>query len=340
MLQRLATKITHRVYEMPVLVLMPHSRCNCRCVMCDIWKANSEKREISPEELGRHISVFKKMRVSRVALSGGEALMHSDLWKLCEQLNSIGAKISLLSTGLTLKANAKDVIKYCDDIIVSLDGSREMHNSIRNIPSAFEKLTEGVKAIKELNPAFRVTGRSVLQKQNFRDFYNTIRSATEIGLDQISFLAADVSSTAFNHTQGLTEEKKDEITLDLAEADELESLLKKSFIELKKEYTEKFIAESPEKMLSLVQHYRAAHGRGSFPKKKCNAPWVSAVIESTGDVMPCFFHKAYGNIYQDNFADIINSKKAIAFRKALDIENDPTCKKCVCSLEIGITQRV
>src|SRR5882762_3003420 len=107
MLQRLATKITHRIYEMPVLVLMPHSRCNCRCVMCDIWKANSEKREISREELAKHISVFQQLGVKRVALSGGEALMHSDLWRLCEQLKSIGTKISLLSTGLTLKANAE-----------------------------------------------------------------------------------------------------------------------------------------------------------------------------------------------------------------------------------------
>src|SRR4051812_36056050 len=94
MLQRIATKLTHRIYEMPVLVLMPHSRCNCRCVMCDIWKANADKKEISIEDLASHLQTFKKLRVKRVALSGGEALMHSNLWKFCEQLNSIGARIS------------------------------------------------------------------------------------------------------------------------------------------------------------------------------------------------------------------------------------------------------
>src|SRR5579872_5865812 len=141
MLQRIATKATHRISEMPVLVLMPHSRCNCRCVMCDIWKANSEKREISTDELTRHLPAFKRLGVKRVALSGGEALMHSNLWKFCEQLNSIGVKISLLSTGLTLKAHASDIVAYCDDVIVSLDGSKEVHNRIRNIPNAYEKLT-------------------------------------------------------------------------------------------------------------------------------------------------------------------------------------------------------
>ncbi len=332
MLQQFATKITHRIYQLPVLVLMPHSRCNCRCVMCDIWKANSEKKEISTEELAKHISTFQKLGVKQIALSGGEALMHSNLWKFCEQLKSIGAKISLLSTGLTLKAHAQEIIKYCDDVIVSLDGSREIHNSIRNIPSAFEKLAEGVREIKKLSPLFQVTGRCVLQKQNYKDFFNIIQSSKEIGLNQISFLAADVSSSAFNHLSELPPEKKEEIALNLQDADELELQLKKSFIDLKEEYRKKFMAESPEKMLSLVKHYRAAAGLESFPKKKCNAPWVSAVIEPNGDVLPCFFHKAYGNIYNDTFSSIINSEKAIEFRKELDISKNPTCQKCVCSL--------
>src|SRR5258706_206095 len=331
MLHKLATRITHRIYQMPVLVLMPHSRCNCRCLMCDIWKANSEKKEISTEELAKHISAFQKLGVKQVALSGGEALMHSNLWKLCAQLKSIGVKISLLSTGLTLKTHAQNVVANCDDVIVSVDGSREVHNSIRNIPSAFEKLSEGVGEIKKLDPSFRVTGRCVLQKLNFRDFFNIIRSAKEIGLDQISFLAADVSSSAFNHTD-LKAEQKEEIALSFVETDEMESILKKSFIDLQKEYDQKFIAESPAKMQSLVQHYRALIGQEKFPAKKCNAPWVSAVIESTGDVLPCFFHKSYGNIYKEDFLNIVNSEKAIVFRKQLDISINPTCQTCLCSL--------
>src|SRR5882762_4858958 len=144
MLQRIATKFTHRIYSMPVLVLMPHSRCNCRCVMCDIWKSNHNKKEISPEVLQGHIEAFRKLGVKRVALSGGEALMHTNLWNLCEQLHAIGIKISLLSTGILLSAHAREIVSHCDYVIVSLDGSREVHNAIRNIPSAFEKLEQCV----------------------------------------------------------------------------------------------------------------------------------------------------------------------------------------------------
>jgi MoaA/NifB/PqqE/SkfB family radical SAM enzyme len=340
MLQRIATKFTHRIYELPVLVLMPHSRCNCRCVMCDIWKANSQKKEISSEELARHIISFKKLGVKRVALSGGEALMHSNLWKFCEQLNSIGVKISLLSTGLTLKAHASDIVEHCDDVIVSLDGSREVHNQIRNIPNAFEKLQEGIDAIKKTAPLFRVSGRCVLQKMNFRDFTNIVEAVKSLGLDQISFLPADVSSSAFNRPQEWAGEKKEEVTLSHDDVSELESILKKSFDHFKNDYTKKFIAESPDKMMALVQQYRAYLGQESFPKRNCNAPWVSAVIEPNGDVLPCFFHKPYGNIYSESFDGIINSPQAISFRKNLNVNTNEVCERCVCSLHVGITQKV
>jgi len=340
MLQRIASWLTHRIYEMPVLVLMPHSRCNCRCVMCDIWKANAEKKEISTESLALHMQAFKKLGVKRVALSGGEALMHSNLWKLCGELNSIGAKISLLSTGLTLNVNAANIVHHCNEVIVSLDGSKEVHNRIRSIPTAYEKLAEGILAIKRINPTFRVIGRCVIQKANFRDFQNIVESSKLIGLDQISFLAADVSSIAFNRPQEWTGEKKESVALSLNETEEFEWILKKSFPLLKKEFENKFIAESPDKLFALVQHYRAFYGKEDFPQRNCNAPWVSAVIEPSGQVLPCFFHKSYGNIYDDSFENIINSSEAISFRKKLSIRTNLVCQRCVCALHISPLQKV
>jgi MoaA/NifB/PqqE/SkfB family radical SAM enzyme len=334
MLRRLLTLATNKIYSLPVMVLMPHSRCNCRCVMCDIWKSNNDKKEISTDVLQQHIQTFKKLGVKRVALSGGEALMHANLWNFCDQLHGIGVKISLLSTGILLAPHAHEVTTHCDDVIVSLDGSRGVHNAIRNIPSAFEKLEQGVRALKQIDKNFPVTGRCVLQKLNFRDFPNVIRTAKQLGLDQISFLSADVSSTAFNHVEGWQEEKAGGIALTPDETDEFEIIVKQSFVEFKEEYRRRFIAESRDKIGSLVQYYRAIQGKASFPTHRCNAPWVSAVLESNGDVMPCFFHKPYGNIFNGSFEEIINSEEAVSFRKKLNVTKNEICKKCVCSLYV------
>jgi len=139
-LRRQATRSPHRIHSLPQLVLMPHSRCNCRCVMCDIWQANAMRKELTREDLLPHLTDLKRMHVQRVVLSGGEALMHSNLWLLCELLREFAGSITLLSTGLLLATHADNVVKWCDEVIVSVDGSRDVHDSIRRIPNAFERM--------------------------------------------------------------------------------------------------------------------------------------------------------------------------------------------------------
>lgn len=338
MIKRLLTLATNKIHNLPIVVLMPHSRCNCRCVMCDIWKANHSKKEISAEELKKHLHHFKKLNVREVVFSGGEALMHPNLWKLCELLRENNIRITLLSTGLLLEKNAVEILANFNEVIVSIDGPALVHDKIRNIPNGFEKITVGVRAIKKLNPSFKITGRSVLQRHNFRELLDTVMAAKEMGLDQISFLAADVSTTAFNHVDQLSTERISEIALNEEEVNEFESIMERSFVTLKDEYQSKFISESPSKMRNIVQHYKATNGLGEYAGTHCNAPWVSAVVESDGNVLPCFFHNAYGNIYQQDFLKIINSKEAITFRKNLNTSTDPICKKCVCSLHIGVNE--
>lgn len=338
MLKRLLTLATDRIYNLPVVVLMPHSRCNCRCVMCDIWKANANKREISAEELEKHILHFKHIGVREVVFSGGEALMHSNLWKLCSLLREAKINITLLSTGLLLERNAEEILRHIDEIIISIDGSQPVHDAIRNIPHGFEKIAAGVSVLKKLKPSLRITGRSVLQRHNFRDYFETVRATKEMGLDQISFLAADISTAAFNHEDKMSGERISDIALSKDETRELDALLEKSFVDLKEDYDRKFIAESPAKMKKIAQYYKAINGLSAFPDTVCNAPWVSAVIESDGSVMPCFFHKPYGNIYEKDFLEIINSDAAIAFRRNLNMSTDHVCRKCVCSLKLGVRE--
>jgi MoaA/NifB/PqqE/SkfB family radical SAM enzyme len=223
-------------------------------------------------------------------------------------------------------------------VIISVDGSKEVHDRIRNIPNGYDKLTTGISDIRSHDSRFSITARCVLQRYNYADFENTVRSAKEIGVDSISFLAADISTSAFNHEKTLNTERIGEIALSREEIVAFEEIIQTSFTTLATEYKSGFIAERPEKMRKIVQYYKALNGTGEFPRTVCNAPWVSAVIESNGDVMPCFFHKPYGNIHQHDFMDIINSDNAVSFRKKLNVAKDDVCRKCVCSLRIGLTQ--
>ncbi len=333
-LKRTLTLATGRLYTMPILTLMPHSRCNCRCLMCDIWRDNANKREIATEAVARWLDVLQRLGTRWVVLSGGEPLMHSDLFGLCQVLRQAPVRITLLSTGLLLEKYAADVVTHVDDVIVSLDGSQPVHDRIRNIPHAYERLARGVAALKAARPGFRVTARCTLQKANYADLPNIVAAAHELGLDQISFLAVDVSTTAFNRPDGWGPERVNEVALDADDAVRFRAILEDLIAGHTADFQTGFIAESPAKLRRLSAYFAALLGRGEFPPVACTAPWVSAVIEADGTVRPCFFQRSLGNAFAQPLAAILNSDDAIAFRQNLNVRTDPICRKCVCSLNL------
>ncbi len=328
-------QLTHRLRRVPVVVLMPHSRCNCRCIMCDIWKANRTGASITEEQLASFLGDFRRLAVEWVLLSGGEPLMHSNLWNLCSSLKRLPTRITLLSTGLLLARHAHEIIRYCDEVIVSLDGSRDVHDRIRRVPKAFDELADGIKALRSARPGYPISARCVLQRLNFEDLPNIIGTAQQIGLDHISFLAADLSSTAFNRPSGWTADRAGEVGLSPQEVERFESVVEDTLKSHTQAFASGFIVESPVKMRKLVAYYRAANGDGPFPSIACNAPWVSAVIETDGSVRPCFFHAPLGNVHKQSIEKILNSPDAIAFRRKLDVSRDPVCRRCVCTFRMG-----
>jgi len=249
-------------------------------------------------------------------------------------LRKEGLRITLLSTGLALTRHADNVLTWVDDVIISLDGDEALHDKIRNIPGAFRKMKEGVQLLHAKNPNFRVTGRTVIHRLNFRQWPAIIDAALDMGLDQISFLPADVTSEAFNRAEAWDEPRQHQILPEESELPELLQVLETVVRDHRSLFERRFIAEQPDKLRKIGSYYTASYGKNPFPYKKCNAPWVSTVVEADGTVRPCFFLPPLGNIHEQPLGDILNSAKAIAFRKGLDMDANDTCLKCVCYLNL------
>jgi MoaA/NifB/PqqE/SkfB family radical SAM enzyme len=255
--------------------------------------------------------------------------MHTDLFRLCAQLKSRGIRTTLLSTGLLLRRHAQGIVDWLDDVIVSLDGPPAIHDQIRGVPFAFQTLQSGVKAIRALRPDFPITARCTVQHLNCGALDATVESARSLGLNGISFLAADVASEAFNRPGGWQPNRQSAIAL----SEEDIPVLKQQ-IESLIGHDPTFVAESPAKLRRILQHF-CAHLDAAEPQvaPRCNAPWVSAVVESDGTVRPCFFHPAIGKATEaDSLLDVLNSDQAIRFRQRLDVASNPICRRCVCSL--------
>jgi MoaA/NifB/PqqE/SkfB family radical SAM enzyme len=321
----------HLVVSMPVLVLNIHSRCNCRCVMCDIWKREGVS-EITAEDMDRHREALLTLAVRWVILSGGEPLLHGNLRALCLFFGQMNIRLTLLTTGLLLAKRSVDVSELFDDVIVSLDGPPHIHDSIRRVRGASQLIEDGVSAVHSVRPELKIAGRTTVQKANHNYLCDTVAFAKAIGLNSISFLAADLTSEAFNRPLLWPAERRSEIGLDASEVRALEQETENLIATYHDEIKTGFIVEDAVRLRKITQHFKANLGLTRHEPPVCNAPWVSSVVEPDGSVRPCFFHRPIGNINHAPLDEIVNGEPALSFRRSLSVKDDPTCQRCVCSL--------
>jgi MoaA/NifB/PqqE/SkfB family radical SAM enzyme len=298
--------------------------------MCDIWK-ESTRAEISSEELQRHLADIHQLSVEWVVLSGGEPLMHSDLFRLCALLRERKIRITLLSTGLLLERHAESIVRFIDEVIVSLDGPPKVHDGIRRVKAAFSMLERGIQAMMRLNPAYPIRARCTVQHANHSCLREAARTAKKLGLRSISFLAADLTSEAFNRPGGWNIEHQERIALKQHELAALELEMRGLAAEWD---GTGFVLESREKLERIVLHFRAHLGLCEPVSPRCAAPWVSAVIEADGTVRPCFFHPPIGKLNGRTLLEVLNGPEALRFREDLNVATDPICRTCVCSLNL------
>jgi MoaA/NifB/PqqE/SkfB family radical SAM enzyme len=335
-LQQLKTDVevssdSHVIETLPVLVVHAHTSCNCRCIMCDIWKTR-EGKSFGVHDLEPHIASIKKLGVSWLVFSGGEPLLNPQLPLLCARLRNENIRLTLLTTGLLLQKCAADVATSFDDIIISLDGPPEVHDTIRRVDGAFALIATGIKAARQHRHDLPITARTTIQKANHHRLRETVQAAQQIHLDGISFLAADLTSTAFNRPLAWPVDRQDEIGLSLVEADALDGEIEALIAETPCGTKDGFVAETPDKLRRIARHFRVHLGLQPAEAPMCNAPWVSAVVEVDGSVRPCFFHPPIGNLQVGTLESILNGPQARSFRQNLVIQENSICRRCVCSL--------
>jgi len=323
----------HRISALPVVVIAPHNQCNCRCVMCDIWRIK-ESQELTPADLDRQMDSFRELGVRWAVFTGGEPQLNPKLFTLARMLREEGIRVTLLTAGLLLAPQAQEITGTIDDVIVSLDGPPAVHNHIRRVPDAFERIAAGVKELRRLRPNIEICARCTVQKENHRQLCAIVTAAKQVELNSISFLAADLTSSAFNRPDGWPPDRQERVALNTEEVAALNTEIENLIRLHKNETDSRFVVESADKLRRIVHHFRAHLGLAEHVAPRCNAPWVSAVVEASGDVRPCFFHPAIGNTHQGTLQEIVNGPAALRFRATLDVATNPVCRSCVCSLHV------
>jgi MoaA/NifB/PqqE/SkfB family radical SAM enzyme len=329
--------LTDRTFALPILLYAPTSRCNSRCVSCDWWKTDGAT-DLKRAEIVALAQELPALGTKLVVFTGGEPLVREDVFEVADLFRAQGVTLHLLTSGLALERHASPIVERFDAVTVSLDGhTKDLYREIRGV-DGLPALERGIRKVKALRPGLPVRARSTLHRHNFRALPDLIDKANAMGLDQVSFLAADVTSESFGRQSSLAPMPSG-LLLSPEEAAEFERVIDEALRSHDRAFRDGKVAEQGDRLRRLGRYYRAQHGEGPFPEVRCNAPWASAVVEADGTVRPCFFQPAVGNVREKGLEAILDGSM-VAFRKGLDVGSDRICQRCVCSLDVGLRSRV
>jgi MoaA/NifB/PqqE/SkfB family radical SAM enzyme len=156
-------------------------RCNSQCIMCIYWKEKNHTLDMSANQIG---DIYKDSLFSdleRLTLSGGEATLRNDLVEItdkildsCRQIKEITLCTNGLDTNRVVSTirellrltKARKVPRF--SVSTSLDGIGQLHENIRRVPHAFDKISKTISELQQIQKKdqFYISATCVVQPLN------------------------------------------------------------------------------------------------------------------------------------------------------------------------------
>lgn len=326
-------------------------RCNLRCHMCGQWGDAGAFKDMPGQQLRNSLSLDEiKALVDDVAsfrptftLFGGEPTLYRDWVEVVRYIKSKGMRCNMVTNGMLLTKAADDLVQMkMDEIILSLDGDEEVHDKTRGLKGTFERMKEGMEAIREAKRKYGsrrpvITVNSTINEVNYLDLPGVLRGAEKLGAQMCSFhhllfLSNEVCKL---HNQfyeakfgkscqdwfGFIQDSLPDMDPD-ALIREIEAIKKiKSSVAVA--FYPNFTHDE------IRRYYSAEEFVPTSYKGRCLSLWIAAYVFPDGDVRE--YHSmdyALGNIREEKFTEIWNNEKFRAYRRVVkDIKRFPVCSR-------------
>jgi radical SAM protein with 4Fe4S-binding SPASM domain len=225
-----------------------------------------------------------------------------------------------------------------DELNVSLDGPKALHDQIRGMKGLFDEIMLGLKKINHFK-----TQKN--QKKPFINLQCTISKYNYQYLDQLISVAeeAKANSLTFHNliflNRNLLERQKEYDKLLGCTSADWEGFIFEPEIEGKLLYKKikqimggKYhfsVDFYPKFSYSALQKYYNPSYEPKEYASNCLSPWMAAYVFPDGEVRPCLnFDYSYGNITK-GFIKLWNNERALNFRRLLKrCQIFPVCARC------------
>jgi MoaA/NifB/PqqE/SkfB family radical SAM enzyme len=323
--------------------------CNLRCRMCGQWGESgitkkqsnrSIKGELSFEEMKKiidDVSAFKP----NITLFGGEPLLHHHCLDLIRHIKSKGMHCLMITNGSMLKDIAVEVVEAgLDELNVSIDGGRDLHDKIRGMPDLFDRVVNGLKGVTQIKTEKNrkrplINLQCTITGDNYKHLEQMIDVARQLRADSLTF------HNLIFINKGLIEKQKEYDEALQCSSASWEGFLFEPHIEPGVLYAKiKEIMNSRQGIpVDFYPHFSLEELREYYqnpayqPKgfsARCVSPWMAAYIFPDGELRPCLnFDYSFGNVREKRFSELWNSERAIKFRRSLKGNGVfPVCVRC------------
>lgn len=311
---------TDAAADMPhpsTLMLELTNKCNLHCITCPREYGYGRRMDIGNMDtaLARDIIDSAYPYLQSIGLTGmGETLFAPNLKEIAEYIKSRKRSMIIF---ISTNANFEDfierispVLPFLNTVQISIDGVGEGYERIRH-GGSFKLLERNIAALvpKARQADVDIMLNMVITKQNYTMMRDVIRFAHDHGVGYVNFTyfnlasVTDIDIPYYGFFR--SEDYRAELTKTLEYADKFPDM----------EITGLKLPEKP-------------------GKAGCALVWNHFQINHDGEVPPCCakpFSKemSFGNVRDNKLMEVINSKKAKAFRSAWIQGTPPAfCEKC------------
>ena len=323
-----------KVLSPTVLHVNATLRCNTKCAMCNIWELRS-KDMLSIEQLGEIFADPVYRRVEYIILAGGEPTLRRDLPEMVEVMHAHMPRLKklMIASNVINKASVQKqypkIARYCADnkirltLGVSLDGVGEIHNQVRGVPGAFDKVMENVAFMKDLQKKvpFGMSLDPTIFSMNVHEMQKLQDLADRLKLP-ITFQFAAMADGYYNNS-----DLEDVITVDKEGRKGIISFLKRQIAELSLfDALAYYYAE-------VIEQARGAHKR-SLP---CPFADQGLVLNPDGSLQYCHNSSPIGNSLETSSSDLYHSPENLDYRR--NVIKGQTCDTCQISCLFFVSLR-
>jgi len=127
------------------------AHCPLKCKYCGIWRLRF--KDLDTATVFRIINEMAEAGVKKISFSGGEPLLRDDICEIIKYTKDKGISCEMNSTGFLFPEKA-DKLRSLDLLKLSLDGPREINDTVRGRKGAYQWTIEAARYAKKSGVRF------------------------------------------------------------------------------------------------------------------------------------------------------------------------------------------